>query len=175
MLTPSAPHATKPRGGPTMADDPISDALRKQQYGLTVVGSKSEGGEPNGMTANWVTQVSFDPRILALAVQSGAHTRQNIEATGVFSISYLPEESKDLSLKFTKKSTSGEGRLEDEPVSYNETGTPVLDAAVAWVECRVVGQAEPGDHVVFYGEVIGGGARDGRSTTLEETGMHYAG
>src|SRR5690606_41911160 len=130
--------------------DPIADALKKQQYSLIVVGSKSASGEPNGMTANWLTQVSFDPRILALAVQEGAHTRQNIEATGVFSISYLPEGSTDLSLKYTKKSTSGEGRLEDEPVSYHETGTPVLDAAVAWVECRVVDQAAPGDHVVFF-------------------------
>ena len=56
-----------------------------------------------------------------------AHTRKNIEATKVFSVSILPEGSKDLSLKFTQKSSSGEGRLEGEPVSYKETGAPVLD------------------------------------------------
>jgi flavin reductase (DIM6/NTAB) family NADH-FMN oxidoreductase RutF len=156
-------------------EEAISDALKKVQYGLVVVGSVSADGEPNGMTANWMTQVSFDPRVIAIAIQDGAHTRQNIEATGHFTVSILGEGAKDLSLKFTKRSSSGPGRLEDEPVSTFETGAPVLDTAVAWIECRVVGQAQPGDHVVFFGEVTGGGVRDGDSTTLAATGMGYAG
>lgn len=155
--------------------DPISDALLDVVYGLAVVGSKSEDGEPNGMTANWMSQVSFEPRVFAVAVQSGAHTRANIDATKVFSISILPEGSKELSLKFTRKSSSGEGRLEGEPVSYHGTGTPVLDAATAWIECRVVDQIEPGDHVVYFGEVVAGGKGEGAATTLRDTGMSYAG
>lgn len=155
--------------------DPVSAALHAQVYGLVVVGSKSADGEPNGMTATWASQVSFSPRVFAVAIQEGAHTRSNIEATGVFSISYLPEGAGELSLKFTKKSTSGEGRLEGEPVSYHETGAPVLDAAVAWIECRVIEQAAPGDHVVFFGEVTGGGTGEGDATTLAATGMSYAG
>jgi flavin reductase (DIM6/NTAB) family NADH-FMN oxidoreductase RutF len=155
--------------------DPISDALKKLHYSLTVVGSVDASGDPNGMTANWLTQVSFDPRIVAVAIQDGAHTRQNIDATGVFAVSVLGEGTKDLSLKFTKKSSSGPGRLEDEPVTTFETGAPVLDAAVAWFECRVVGQAQPGDHVVYFGEVIGGDVREGDATTLAATGMAYAG
>ena len=158
-------------------DDAISAALKEQMYGLTVIGSKSGDGEPNGMTATWLTQISFSPRIVAVAIQEGAHTRANIDATGVFSVSLLPEGAGDLSLKFTKKSTSGEGRLEDEPVSYFETGTPVLDSAIAWYECRVVEKVEPGDHVVYFGEVIGGGKNpgDGVASTLSATGMSYAG
>lgn len=158
-----------------MTDDAASKALKKAHYSLVVVGSRSAEGEPNGMTANWMSQVSFDPRIVAIAVQATAVTRENIDATGVFSISILGEGTKDLALKFTKKSTHGEARLEGEPVSTFETGTPVLDAAVAWFECRVVGTAQPGDHVVYFGEVIGGEAREGDSTTLAQTGMSYAG
>ncbi len=158
-----------------MADDPVSDALKKVQYSLVVVGSKSADGEPNGMTANWLTQVSFDPRIVAVAVQQGAVTRQNIDDTQVFSISILGEGAKDLSLKFTKKSRHGQDRLEDEPIQTFETGAPVLDAAVAWFECRVVATESPGDHKVYFGEVIGGGTREGDSTTLRATGMSYAG
>ena len=158
-----------------MADDAVSAALKKAQYSLVVVGSRSPEGEPNGMTANWMGQVSFDPRVVAIAVQAGAVTRANIDATGVFSISILGEGTKDLALKFTKKSTHGAGRLEGEAISTFETETPVLDQAVAWFECRVVDKAEPGDHVVFFGEVIGGDVREGASTTLAATGMSYAG
>ncbi len=158
-----------------MADDPISNALKKVNYSLVVVGSRSSEGEPNGMTANWLTQVSFDPRIVAVAVQRGAVTRENIDATQVFSVSVLGEGAKDLSLKFTKKSTHGAGRLEGEGYQAFETVTPVLDAAVAWFECRVVATESPGDHVVYFGEVIGGDVREGDSTTLRATGMSYAG
>src|SRR3546814_15389569 len=91
------------------------------------------------------------------------------------SISILGEGTKDLALKFTKKSTHGAGRLEGEAISTFETETPVLDQAVAWFECRVVDKAEPGDHVVFFGEVIGGDVREGASTTLAAPGMPYAG
>lgn len=158
-----------------MADDTVSAALKKAQYSLIVVGSRSAEGEPNGMTANWMSQVSFDPRIVAVAVQAGAVTRANIDATGVFSVSILGQGTKDLALKFTKKSQHGPDRLEGEPVSTFETETPVLDQAVAWFECRVVDKAEPGDHVVFFGEVIGGDVREGDATTLAQTGMSYAG
>ena len=44
--------------------DPASDALCDVVYGLAVVGTVSADGEPNGMTANWMSQVSFDPRDL---------------------------------------------------------------------------------------------------------------
>ncbi|HCU72367.1 MAG TPA: diguanylate cyclase [Chloroflexi bacterium] len=155
--------------------DPASDALGAVVYGLAVVGSVSADGEPNGMTANWMSQVSFDPRLFAVAIQDDAHTRSNIDATGVFTISVLPEGSKDLSLKFTAKSTSGEGRLEGEPVTTHATGAPVLEAATAWIECRVVSQSHPGDHVVYVGEVIGGDIGNGTSTTLRDTGMSYSG
>ena len=56
-----------------------------------------------------------------------------------------------------------------------DTGTPVLDAAVAWFECRVVGSMQPGDHVVFFGEVVGGSERGGEPQTLSATGMSYGG
>ena len=155
--------------------DPASDALGAVVYGLAVVGSVSADGEPNGMTANWMSQVSFDPRLFAVAIQDDAHTRANIDATGVFTISVLPEGSKDLSLKFTAKSTSGEGRLEDEPVTTHATGAPVLEASTAWIECRVVNQIHPGDHIIYVGEVIGGDMGNGISTTLRDTGMSYSG
>ncbi len=159
-----------------MADrDPITEALKDVTYPLVVIGSKSAAGEPNGMTATWAFQVSFEPRVFAVTIQEDAHTRHNIDATGVFSVSILPEGAHDLSLKFTRKSTSGEGRLEDEPVTYHETGAPVLDIATAWIECKVVSQTHPGDHVIFFGEVVGGGKQEGTPTTVGTEGMSYAG
>lgn len=105
--------------------------------------------------------MSLDPRIFAVAIQADAHTRNNIDNTGAFSVSMLGESTKDLSLKSTRKSTSGDCRLEGDPV--------------AWIECRVVGKAKPGEHVVYFGEVVGGKNNGDTTTTLRDVGMPYSG
>ena len=76
----------------------------------------------------------------------------------------MPVEDARLQLRFTPK-----------PIARDVA--KVLDSAVAWYECRVVGQAEPGDHVVYFGEVTGGapGPAEGEATTLAAVGMSYAG
>ena len=53
---------------------------------------------------------------------------------------------------------------------------PVLDAALAWVECRVQGSLPAGDHVLFVAEVVEVGQnREGTPLTLKEAGFKYAG
>ncbi len=160
-----------------MATTDPGDGLQKQMYGYVVIGSKSADGNLDAMTANWGTQVSFEPRIWAVAIQADSHTRANIDSTGVFSASFMPGGTHELALKLTKHSTSGKGRLEGLDTSYFETGAPVLNSAVGWIECRVVESHQPGDHVVFFGEVIGGGSgpAEGEATALSEIGLSYAG
>ena len=58
-----------------------------------------------------------------------------------------------------------------------ETGAPALDRAVGWIERRVAASHEPGDHAVFFGEVVAGGAgpSDGEATSLGAIDLSYAG
>ena len=157
-------------------NDP-SDGIQQAVYGFISVGTKAADGTRDAMTASWGTQVSFDPRVYAVAVQENSNTAANIKATGVFSINFMPGDSHDLAAKMARRPDSGEGRLEDQEVSYHDTGTPVLGSAVGWIECRVVDSAQPGDHIVFFGEVVGGGQgpADGEPGTLGSIGMSYAG
>ncbi len=160
-----------------MATNDPSDGIRQAVYGFFAVGSKSAEGTSDAMTATWGTQVSFDPRVYAVAVQEASHTAANIQATGVFSINFMPGDTHDLAAKMASRSESGESRLEGQKVSYHETGAPVLGSAVGWIECKVVDSAQPGDHIVFFGEVVGGGQgpADGEPGTLGSIGMSYAG
>lgn len=160
-----------------MATNEPGDGIQRAVYGFIAVGSKSEDGAADAMTANWGTQVSFDPRVYAVAIQESSNTAANIKATGFFSINFMPGDSKDLAVKMARRSESGESRLEGQDVTYHETGSPVLGSAVGWIECKVVDSAQPGDHIVFFGEVIGGGQgpADGEPGTLESIGMSYAG
>ena len=56
------------------------------------------------------------------------------------------------------------------------TGCPVIKDTLGYVECRVVGSVEHGDHTVFVGEVMGAAVhRDGEPLLLESTGWNYGG
>ena len=159
-----------------MDDEAKSTALKQLTYGIYLVGSRA-GDELNVMTANWTTQTAFDPTYVIVAIQEGAHTRKLIDAGKVFNIQNVPTGSKDLLLKFVKPAERVGNKLEGE--DYTEaatTGTPVLAAALSYVECAVEQTIPTGDHVVYVGRVVGAGVQhEATPITMAETGMHYAG
>ena len=159
-----------------MATNDPSDGIQQAVYGFLAVGSKAADGSADAMTANWGGQVSFDPRVYSISVQETSNTAANIKATGVFSINFMPGDTHDLAVKMAQRSDR-ESRLDGQEVSYGETGTPILGSAVGWIECKVVDSAQPGDHIIFFGEVVGGGQgpADGDAGTLRSIGMSYGG
>src|SRR4051794_18751565 len=81
--------------GREMPPEAAKPALEQIGYGLYVVGTKN-GDEVNGMTANWLTQCSFEPRMVVLAVEAQSHTMANIRASNVFSVNLIAEEDTKL-------------------------------------------------------------------------------
>src|SRR6188508_2691364 len=69
--------------------------------GLYVVGSRA-GDRRNLMTANWVTQVSFDPKLVGVSVEKTAFTHELIAEAGVFTINTIDREDRAIVRKFTK-------------------------------------------------------------------------
>ena len=140
-------------------------------YGLYVVGTK-DGSAPHGMTANWITQVSFDPELVALAVEKDAQSKTMIEKSRVFSVSILKSGQKDVAGEFAKAKKDREFRFVSK-----KTGAPILAGAAAYLDCRVVDSHPAGDHVIFFGEVVDSGILDESADplTLKETGWRYGG
>ena len=149
--------------------------LRKIPHGLFVCGVR-EGDEVNGFTASWVTQGSFDPPLVVMAVRSDSASHAIIERTGRFSLNVLRADQKDLAAVFFKPQKAMGGRFEAAPFQEGELGLPLLDDAVGGVECELVGTVKHGDHTVFVGEVKS--ARliaDGDALNLASTGWNYGG
>ena len=121
--------------------------------GVSVVTVRS-GDKINGMTAAWVTQVSFKPAMIAVSIAPQRYTHGLIEKSGYFCINALPVESKDVAKHFGFKS----GRKTDKfkGIRYTNAikGSPVLESAYAYVECEVVHAYEAGDHTLFIGTII---------------------
>jgi flavin reductase (DIM6/NTAB) family NADH-FMN oxidoreductase RutF len=147
--------------------------------GLYVLGSRA-GERRNGMTLNWATQVSSDPKVLAVSVEKGAFTHELVAEAGVFALSIVDREDRAIVRKFTKPvdvdlaaSTLNGFSFHDGP-----TGAPVLDQAVAWVDCRLHSSVDLGDHTLFLGEVADAGFQKPEDTPvlrMEDTRMNYGG
>jgi flavin reductase (DIM6/NTAB) family NADH-FMN oxidoreductase RutF len=162
--------------------DPVEyDKLRRRvlwtmPYGLYVVGSRA-GDRRNLMTANWATQLSFDPKLVGVAVERVAVTHDLIHEGGVFSLSIVDREDRAIVRKFVKPLEADLGGF---AVEEHATGAPVLVQAVAWVDCEVRQEVETGGHTLFVGEVVAAGFGDGKSEDtpvlrMEDTRMNYGG
>lgn len=169
---------------PEGADAEEYDKLRRRVLwtmptGLYVVGSRA-GDRRNGMTLNWATQLSFNPKLLGVAVENEAVTRELIADGGAFSLCILDREDRAIVRKFTKPVEADEGAstLNGFPFHDGVTGVPILDQAVAYVECRVTQTLELGDHTLFVGEVVDAGFQKPEETAvlrMEDTRMNYGG
>lgn len=152
-------------------------ALRKIPHGVYVVGVKQDA-RVNAFTGTWLTQVSFTPPLVAVGMRKDTHSFKMVEAGKVFSVSILGKEHKSLAEHFVKPATVEGEKLKDVPYRLGKTGAPILEEAIAYVECEVREIANRlGDHAVVIGEVVEAGVRskDAPALTLMDTGWHYGG
>ena len=154
-------------------------ALRLHTYGMYVIGS-GEGEEVNGMTLNWITQISFDPCLLAIAVKQGAQTRELIDRFGHFTVNTIGDGEAGIALlKLFVKPQRRVGSKLGDGVPFREAslGAPILEAALAFAECKVVStQADHGDHVLYIGEVVDARVQhEGTPIRMTDAGWKYAG
>ncbi len=165
--------------------DDTFDRLRRRVLwtmpsGLYVLGSRA-GDRRNGMTLNWAMQVSLEPKQIGVGVLKTAFTHELVVEGGAFSLNVLARDDRALVRKFVKPVAVdlGAGTLNGIPFhDGTSTGTPVLDDAVAWVECLLRQAVDTGDHTLFIGEVVDAGFQRPEDTPvlrMEDTRMNYGG
>lgn len=160
------------------------DRLRRRvlwtmPYGLYVLGSRS-GEERNLMTINWVSQVSFDPKLVGVGVEKTAYTHRLVSEGGTFVVNFIARDDRAIVRRFTKPCEwdPAASTLNGFAVHESTTGTPVLDQAVGFVDCRVTNPVDCGGHTFFIGEVVDVGFRQAEDTPIlrmEDTRMNYGG
>lgn len=131
--------------------DDLRDAMGHFATGVSVVTAADAEGRPFGTTANAISSVSLDPPLVLACLRRESETLAALRATGRFAINLLGVEHRDLSDRFAKKA-----RLDtwDGIAHRLPDGVPVLDAALATVECVTHELAEGGDHVIAIGRVV---------------------
>jgi len=153
-------------------------ALRLVNTGLYILGL-DDGGEWSASTVSWYTQTSFDPVLFVLGVKKDSSTFELVKKTKKFALSILKSGQKDEAYAFFKHAEQDGTKLNGQEFEAGpETGSPILVAAPAWIEAKVLNIIEePGDHAVVLAEVIQAGVKDSEVTaiTTGELGVHYGG
>jgi flavin reductase (DIM6/NTAB) family NADH-FMN oxidoreductase RutF len=173
------------------------DRLRRRvlwslPVGLYVLGSRA-GNRRNLMTVSWVSQVAQVPKLVGVGVERQARTHELIVEGGVFALSLLARRDRALVRHFVKPveevdidEVSGSGTMNGAPVRGGSTGAPILEVAVAWLDCEIRHTLPVGSHTWFVGEVVDVGvaeppetpaddASDGSVLRMEDTRMNYGG
>jgi len=160
-----------------MDQDQKKTALRMIPYGLYVLTAEASDGRVSAATVNWVTQASFEPPLVAVGVKVDSHGHELIKETGSFALNVLGKGQQDEAFGFFKPAEREGDKIGGQPCRKGSTGSPILLSAPAFVECRLVGTVEEGDHSVFVGEVVEAGVPgelDGRpddsTLTLRDLG-----
>jgi flavin reductase len=122
--------------------------------GVTVVTTRGEE-HAYGMTANAFSSVSLDPPLVLVCVIKPSEGCEHIEQNGCFAVNILGEEQEPLSRYFASRDRP-RGRDAFREVSHRlgASGSPIIDGALAYLDCRLHTSHSAGDHEIFIGEVL---------------------
>ncbi|GAC1361783.1 MAG: flavin reductase family protein [Ktedonobacteraceae bacterium] len=150
-------------------------ALRMFTYGLYVI-LCAEGKEVNGFTANWLTQVSFEPPMLAVSIENASKSLPMILSSRKFTVNVLRAGQKELAGALGKSALKHPDKMAAIDYSIEHAAYPILQQGLAWVACDVQQTIPAGDSTVIVAEIVDAGVlAEGQALTMAEAGFRHAG
>ena len=134
-------------------------ALGHFAAGVTVVTAKSDDGHLGGITVTAFTSLSLEPPLILICIDKRARMHDRLPVGGHFAVNMLSQDQELVSRQFA--TSKGDPFHE---IGYREgaTGAPVIQDAIAAVECRVVNHLAGGDHTIVIGEVQATHVQEGK-------------
>ena len=128
--------------------------------GVTVVAAR-HGPLLAGMTANAVASISIDPPLMMASIARKAETHTAIVGSHAFALSVLADDQRALAECFAQPTTALKlKRFCDAAWHEAETGSPILEGALAYFDCRLTDRHDGGDHEIVVGEIVAAGYRE---------------
>lgn len=134
----------------------VSNAQKKIMHGVYVISTRL-GDKVNAMTAAWVARASFVPPLVTVAVGKARYSHDMIMESRVFAVNVLGPDNVETGKHFGLKTGRKTDKFAGVDYDTKVTGSPILKDCVAWLDCKVVGAHDAGDHTLFVGEILDGG------------------
>ncbi|MEE1929666.1 flavin reductase family protein [Streptomyces sp. TRM 70351] len=174
--TPS-PHADRTAGGPVphaggVNEEQFRAAMARLAGGVVLVTAFDPEDGPHGahagMTATAFVSVSLDPPLVLLSVRTGSRMDEVLERAPLWAANLLAEDQRPVAGRFSMK-----GRLSDRllfselpHVRGEASGAPLVDGALAALECRTEQRHTAGDHTLLVARVVTAAVPSGPSGPL---------
>ena len=135
-----------------LAPDPaaLRTVLGHFATGVAII-TALDGDEPVGMACNSFTSVSLDPQLVLFCAAKSSTTWPRIQAAQQWAANILAEDGEEVCRLFAQK---GADRFAHIAYTTGRSGAPLLDAALAFVDCETVAEHDAGDHLVVVGRVL---------------------
>jgi 3-hydroxy-9,10-secoandrosta-1,3,5(10)-triene-9,17-dione monooxygenase reductase component len=118
--------------------------------GVVIVTAMNDG-EPVGMACNSFTSVSLEPPMVLFCAAKSSSTWPRIQAAGKWAANILDDDGEEICRLFAQKGADRFARIAYTP---GRTGAPILEDALAYVDCETIAEHDAGDHLVVVGKVI---------------------
>jgi len=131
----------------------LKEAMRAWITGVAIVTGIHEGNI-HGMTANSFNSIALSPPTVIVALRQHTRTQHLVKQGGVFGVSILETNQVDLAKRFAGQIEIDLPRFDGVETFSMVTGAPLIEDAMAYLDCQVVNAFDVGDTTIFIGEVL---------------------
>jgi len=124
--------------------------LGQYPTGVCVVTATPSEGPSAGMVVGSFTSVSLDPPLVAFLPDRSSSTWPRIQGAGKFCVNILGADQESICRNFASKAAD---KFEGQSYRMSALGSPILENAVAWMDCEIDSVTEAGDHYIVVGLV----------------------
>lgn len=142
------------------------EIIEKIINGVAVVTSKRGNKDINGLSVAWMSQVSWDPPLVMVAIGKVNYTHDFIKESKVFAISILSQNMKDMAKLFGLKSGRDINKFQDITYEFKKSGSPIISDCLAYLDCKVLKSFDVGDHTIFVGEILDTDIKDDKEPLI---------
>lgn len=118
--------------------------------GVCAVTATGTDGKPVGLVVGSFTSVSLDPMLVAFFPDRSSTTWPKVEAAGRFCVNVLGDDQQHVCASLAAK---GDEKFANIEFDLSQLGSPIIDGALAWIDCELETVHEAGDHFIVLGLV----------------------
>jgi flavin reductase ActVB len=129
-----------------VSPDDFRRVLSHFATGVTIVTTRDADGRPTGLTVSAFCSVSLDPPQVLVCVDHKSQSYPSLRDRDHFAVNFLGDRHEDVSRRFA---TTRLDKFDSVPHKLSSHGVPLLEGALAQLECRTVSRHVEGDHTIL--------------------------
>jgi flavin reductase (DIM6/NTAB) family NADH-FMN oxidoreductase RutF len=133
-----------------IAADDFRRVLGHFATGVTVLTTCDADARPTGLTASAFSSVSLDPPLVLICVDHKSQSYPALKDRGCFAVNILSTDQQAVSRRFASQRRD---KFDEVPHTISDLGLPLIQGAIAQLECTTVSVHVEGDHTIFVGRV----------------------